>query len=162
MKNNTTMLQDLIIAAKCRKGKAEAITEKGAYWLPLPAIRIRSFGGDGIGQSSTDCINYLELRHYRDGTVKVMVNFHTWHQNHGSSDAYISAPVLKCQTTEEVIIELKKIGLKESDYGQPHVTAAYSDWGQDTLTAALTTLGLPEYELPSPDDEPAPAPSPAI
>ena len=156
MKNNTTTtLQDLIIAAKCRKGKAEAITKKGAYWLACPAIRIRSFGGDGIGQSSTDCRNYLELRHYRDGTVKVMVNFHTWHQNHGSSDTYILAPVLECHTTEEVIVRLKNIGIKEGYY--QNFTAAYSDWGQDTLTEALTTLGLPEYEIPSPDDDPAAA-----
>jgi hypothetical protein len=141
-----TNLKEVIIAAKCRKGKAEAITAKGAYWLACPPIRTRAFGGDGIGQSSADCSFHLELRHYRDGKVRAVLVANSWHQNHGTSteekDFWLAD---QYATVEDVIIYLRLVELWDKE--------GISDYHLEGITAALTALGLPEYPIPSPDDE---------
>lgn len=145
----TTTLQDLIIAAKCRKGKAHAITAQGAYWLALPSIVIRRYGGDGIGQDSADCTNTLELRHHRDGTVRCRVITSSWHQNHGGNKESHHVEINSQDTAEEVVVMLKNYSF--------HGRQPCSDYYQPELIAALVSLGLPEYEIPSPDDVPDPA-----
>lgn len=140
---NMKTLKELIEIRKCRKGESTGTTKQGAFWLACDPILIRSFGGDGIGQSGTDLKNYLQLRHYRSGEVKAVVNFHGWHQNYGTSNSYRTVPILDCTTVEDVIVILK--GISEDE------TAAYSDWGQDKLTAALTDLGMVE-SAPAPDE----------
>lgn len=137
-------LKELIIDRKCRKGESVGTTKSGAFWLACDPIRIRSFGGDGIGQSARNCDNYLQLRHYRSGEVKAVVNYHSWHQNSGTHDSYISVPILDCTTVEDVIVILK--GVSDDD------TAAYSNWGEGNLTKALVGLGMAE-SLPAPDEE---------
>ena len=148
-----TNLREVIIAAKCRKGKAEAITTKGAYWLACEPIDIKYYGGDGIGQSRADMTNTLELRHYRDGKTEATVVTETWHQNHGRQRHSTSTDLLKSETVEDVVIRLKNTDVSEYDYDGSNI--AYHDRNYDRLTAALTALGLPEYSIPSPDDEPA-------
>jgi len=140
-------LSDLIVAAKCRKGAAAGTTKKGAYWLAVEPIKIRCFGGDGIGQSSADCTNYLELRHFRDGAVSIVIHYNSWHQNHGMSDTYqshIGLPM--CETVEDVIVALKSA----NDDG----VSAYSDRMEENLTEALVAFGLPE-SAPAPDEDAA-------
>lgn len=138
-------LKELIVAAKCRKGQSEGTTKQGAFWLACEPIEIRRYGGDGIGDASADCTNYLHLRHFRDGTVKAAVNFRSWHQNHGTNNTYRSCDnILDCTTIEDVIVCLKHI----SDDGSP----AYSDRQMDYLITALTALGLTE-SAPAPDEE---------
>jgi len=138
-------LQDLIIAAKCRKGAAAGTTKKGAYWLACEPIKIRCFGGDGIGQSSPDLTNSLKLRHFRDGDVQTTVEFSSWHQNYGGRSAsYVGVPeIAVCETIEEVIVALKSCGTEVS---------AYSDKMEDNLIEKLTALGLPA-SAPAPDEE---------
>jgi hypothetical protein len=136
-------LQELIVAAKCRKGPSAGTSKHGAFWFACEPIRIRSFGGDGIGQSSPDRQNYLQLRHYRDGKTKAVVNFHSWHQNHGSHDSYRTICILDYTTIEDVIVMLKN--LSQDD------TPAYSDLCKEALTEALSALGMPE-SLPAPDE----------
>lgn len=137
-------LKELIVATKCRKGESAGTNKQGAFWFACEPIPIRRFGGDGIGQSSADCTNYLQLRHYRDGTVKAVVNFHGWHQNHGSSDNYrTSDNILDCATVEDVIVCLKSIS---DEYSH-----AYSDNRQESMVDALTTLGMTEA-APAPDE----------
>lgn len=150
MKTNTktTTLQDRIIATKCRKGKAHAITDRGAYWLACPPIVTRRYGGDGIGQDSADCTNTLELRHYRDGTVRCLIVNSSWHQNHGHHRSANHVEISFQTTAEEVIVMLKNHSI---DDRQP-----CSDYFQPELIATLVALGLPEYEVPSPDDEATP------
>lgn len=152
MKTNTATLQDLIIATKCRKGKAAGITAHGAYWLAIPPIKIRRFGGDGIGQTSPDLTNYLELRHYRNGTVCTYIRHESWHQNYGHETQIIGVDLEEKTTIEEVQVKFKNM-----------TVAGYhplSDYFQEEFIAALSSIGLPEYEIPSPDDEPeTPAPA---
>lgn len=136
-------LKELIEARKCRKGKSNATTEHGAFWLATEAILIRSFGGDGVGQSRKDLRNYLQLQHYRSGEIKAVIQFHGWHENDGESNSYRIVPILDCATIEDVIMILKGISEDEN--------AAYSDWWQDKLTDALTRLGMIEA-APGPDD----------
>lgn len=137
-------LEELIVAAKCRKGTSAGTTKQGAFWLACTPTLIRSFGGDGIGQASTDWRNYLQLRHYRNGEVKAVVNYHGWHQNQGTSDSYRTVQILDCTSIEDVIVILKGVIHNE--------TSAYSDWGKDNLTAALSELGMIE-SAPAPDEE---------
>ena len=140
-------LKELVIAAKCRKGKSTGITKRGAFWLACEEIRIRSFGGDGIGNSSSDLRNYLQLRHYRDGTVGAVVRCNAWHQGDGDSSSYRKvSDVLSCTTTEEVIAVLKRTN-------EWHENASvYSDTHEERLTKALAAMGLPA-SAPAPDDE---------
>ena len=74
--NKMKTLKEIIVETKCRKGESDGTTKQGAFWFACDEILIRSFGGDGVGQSSTDLRNYLQLRHYRNGEVKAVVNFH--------------------------------------------------------------------------------------
>jgi hypothetical protein len=143
-------LQELIVAAKCRKGAAAGTTKKGAYWLACEPIKIRVYGGDGIGQSSPDCTNFLELRHFRDGSVQTVVEFASWHQNQGGRrESYVTVPALAmCETVEDVIVCLKSCGTE---------VAAYSDKMEDKLTDGLVAFGLP-VSAPAPDEEPAEEP----
>lgn len=139
-------LKELIVATKCRKGPADGTTKRGAFWFATDPITIRSYGGDGVGESEASRKNKLHLRHYRDGTVAALVNYHSWHQDDGTSDAYRPAAILDCATVEEVVVVLK--GMSDDD------TAAYSDFNLSGLTTSLMALGLAET-VPSPDDEPA-------
>lgn len=145
MRINMKTLQELIVAAKCRKGESAGTTKQGAFWYACEPILIRSFGGDGIGNASPDRRNFLQLRHFRNGDVKAVINFHSWHQNYGTSDSYGTVSILDCTTVEDVIVILK--GISDDDE-----TSAYSDWGKDKLTAALTTLGMTE-SAPAPDED---------
>lgn len=149
--NTNTTLETLIRSTKCRKGKATAITAKGAYWLAIPPIKIRRFGGDGIGNDSPDRTNTLELRHYRDGKVRTMIKQESWHQNHGNHSEEVIVSLNFHTTAEEVIVTLKNHTICDR---QP-----VSDYFQNDLIDALVGLGLPEYEVPSPDDEPATTPA---
>lgn len=145
-----TNLETAIIATKCRKGKAHAITKRGAYWLACPPIRTRAFGGDGIGQSSADGSFDIELRHYRDGCVTVKLVAYTYHQNHGSHEEVTDLDFAEeISTVEDLIIILRNTNKWERE--------ALTDYWIPKLTEALTALGLPEYPIPSPDDEPTPA-----
>ena len=115
--------------------------------MAVEPIKIRSFGGDGIGQGARDCTNTLELRHYRDGAVRARVHMHAWHQNgsySGAGDWYSNADiVLTCQSVEAVIVNLKNISVDE--------TRAYSDSCEEELAETLEGLGLLEAE-PAPDE----------
>jgi hypothetical protein len=72
-----------------------------------------------------------------------VVNFHGWHQNHGTSNSYRTVPILDCTTVEDVIVILKGVSDDE--------TSAYSDWGNANLSEALTGLGMIEA-APAPDE----------
>ena len=137
-------LKELIENKKCRTGKAYGTSKQGAFWLAVVPIQIRSYGGDGIGQSRADFRNYLQLRHYRDGKVKAVVNFHSWHQNCGDENTYVTAPILDCVSVEDVIVSLMTVNDREDHaYGE--------ETGRENLIAALTGLGLVEA-LPAPDE----------
>lgn len=136
-------LKELIIETKCRRGKSAGTTKRGAYWEASESIMIRNYGGDGIGNNSTDWKNFLELRHYRSGEVQAVVNYHGWHQNRGTTDRYRSVPILDCATVEDVIVVLKGVNCEDE--------AAYSDSFEDRLTAGLAALGMAECE-PAPDE----------
>jgi len=151
MKTDTTTLADLISSAKCRTGKAHAITDKGAYWLAAEPIVIKSYGGDGIGQSRADMRNHLELRHYRDGKRRVVIVTTTWHQNYGRDTITQETSLCSSETVEDVVISLKNTTIGDSDYDGSDI--AFSDYNYDNLAASLMSFGLPEYPIPSPDEE---------
>ena len=138
MKTNTT-LEQLIISKRCRKGKARAISSRGAYWLAHPAITIRRWGGNGIGQNTADCTRTIELRHYRDGKVRVIAKEESYHQNYGTRNKIEDVPS-DASTAEEFVVFLKQCNY-------------LSDYWEDELIADLVAFGLPEYDAPSPDDE---------
>lgn len=140
-------LQECVESVKCRKGQATGTTKRGAYWLACEPIKIRSFGGDGIGNSAASCTHYLELRHYRTGEVRATIHADYWHQNGAKPDVYQSAPILECTTVEQVIVALKGESIGNDDWKD----SVYSDYFEDKLTEALTGLGLAESE-PAPDD----------
>jgi len=136
-------LREAIEQSKCRKGKADGTTKRGAYWLAAD-IKIRSCGGDGIGQSSPDVKWYLELRHYRSGEVRPTINHRSWHQNDGDGNQYFGrSDLCDCTTIEEVVVNLK-LGVEE--WG----TCYGDDWYTD-LRDALGALGLREADT-SPDE----------
>lgn len=147
MKTMKTIKQ-LIEESKCRKGHAEAITKSGAYWLACDEIKLRSFGGDGIGNSGDDCRNFLQLRHFRDGSTKAVVRFWSWHQNSGTETKFKTANILDCVTVEEVVMVLKSTTL-QGDYGN---TSSFDECYMKELTTGLMNLGLAEC-LPAPDEE---------
>ncbi len=143
-------LKELIVAAKCRKGKAVGITKKGAFWLVCEPVFIRSFGGDGVGQNGSDCRNYLQLRHFRSGDVAAVVKFSSWHQNSGTENTFQREDsILECIDVEAVIAALK--GISENDYFGGRCSA-YGDNFEQNLTDELTRLGMNESEK-SPDEE---------
>lgn len=142
-------LKEIIIALRCRKGPAKGTTKRGAYWLACEPIKIRSYGGDGIGNNSAAIRHYLELRHYRSGEVRAAIHVDAHHQNgsySGAGDWWSDcSDILNATTVEEVIVALKSI---TADNG----ATTYSDSFKEELTKALTALGLPE-SAPSHDDE---------
>ena len=131
---------------KCRKGPATGTTKSGAYWHAIEPLKIRHWGGDGIGNSGATLDAHLELRHYRSGEVRALVCVSSWHQNHGNGCTWHRVPILDCATVEDVIVVLKK-GVA-SDYGTETV---YSDYYADQLGEMLRTIGLPDA-APSPDE----------
>jgi hypothetical protein len=137
-------LKELVVEKKCRKGPAFGTTKNGAFWMAVEPIKIRGFGGDGVGNNPSSRTNYLQLRHYRDGAVKAVVNWRSWHQNAGDSNEYVTVDILDCITIEEVVVSLKKASCDGNN--------AYSDRWQSELTGVLLGLGMCET-LPSPDDD---------
>ena len=137
-------LKELIEDRKCRKGQPYGTTTSGAFWLVCDEIKIRRFGGDGIGQSDAERTNFLQLRHYRDGTVKALARYNVWHQNWGDGDSFYTVPILDCETIEEVISVLK--GTDEDE------CQAFGDNHKEALTNALKALGM-EEAAPAPDEE---------
>ncbi len=144
-------LKELIADRKCRKGAAAGTTKRGAYWLACEPIKIRSYGGDGIGQSAPDIDHHLELRHYRSGEIRAMVCRNARHQNSGTSTRYSPAELLDCTTSEQVIVALKG---SQVECGYDYSEHAYSDYFADSLTKTLAALGMPDSE-PAPDEQPA-------
>lgn len=154
-------LAQLIEAQKCRKGKADGTTRKGAYWLVKAddlgekvslEITIRSWGGDGIGQSRADLRNYLQFRHFRNGNACAMVRRHSWHQNDGHRDTYTMIPALMdCTTVEQAIVALKGVKTDPCDHYHSSPENVYSDNFEKDLTGWLVALGMTEME-PAPDD----------
>lgn len=137
-------IKELVIAQKCRKGPAAGTTKRGAFWLAIEPIIIRCHGGDGVGNNSADVRNYLELRHYRSGEVRVIIHLVSWHQNSGTDHHYwdVTDATVNCETIEDLIVALKGQG---NDYGH-----AYSDHFAEKLNV-LESLGLPK-SAPSPDE----------
>lgn len=147
-------LKELIINTKCRKGKARAIDKHGAFWLACPEIEIRVWGGDGVGQSMPNHKNYLELRHYRNGTVVACVTFQSWHQNAGTTECVRTADqILSCTDIESVIVALKNLPHELlSPAAEGYFPDAYSDSKYARLSSALIGLGLSEAQA-APDEE---------
>ena len=142
-------LTQIIHATKCRKGKAAGTTKKGAFWLACDEIKIRSWGGDGIGQSGADMDYLLQLRHFRNGETAASLHYHAWHQNDGTTHKYHTCPaLLDCTTVEQIIVVLKGTQV-DSGYCPENV---YSDRMEEKLTAALVALGMPVMET-APDEE---------
>ncbi len=147
-------LREAIVQAHCRQGKAAGTTKDGAFWRVIKGtadnkrIKIRTYGGNGIGQSSASVDNWLELRHYRDGAVRARVHVDAWHVNgarSGAGDWWLNADaILDFTTAEAVIVALK--GIRSEDHGP-----AYSDMYESELTTALWALGIPASE-PAPDE----------
>lgn len=147
-------LKKLIINNKCRKGKSRGIDKNGAFWLAWPEIEIRSWGGDGVGQASPSCTNFLELRHYRNGDVVACVTFQSWHQNTGTTEYVRTAyRILSCTDVESVIVALKNLpDYPLSPDAPDYFPDAYSDAKYVYLASALTQLGMSEAPA-SPDEE---------
>lgn len=143
-KTHMQTLNELIEAKKCRKGKAHGITSDGAYWLAMEPVKIRSYGGDGIGNNGVSWDHHLQIRHYRSGAVEAVVHTSGWHQNSGKSNEYHAVSIGECETVEQVIVKLKSMKCDGA--------AAYSDRFQSELTSALVSIGMIE-PLPSPDDQ---------
>lgn len=144
---NMKTLKELVIETKCRTGSADGTTKRGAFWRAVDPILIRSYGGDGIGQSSAKIDHFLHLRHYRSGEVSAVVCVHGWHQNYGPSNNWVPvSAILDCTTLEDVIVALKAAKGEEG-------LSLYSNWGEGNLRKSLLGLGLIE-SLPAPDDQP--------
>ena len=139
-------LEELVVAAKCRRGGSVGITSRGAYWFAGQPISTARLGGDGIGQNAPVVECLLELRHYRSGLVQAVIYRDAWHQNgewSGSGDEWYSMPlILGCTSVEEVIAALRGSKVK-----------CYSGSCEAGLTAALLSLGLLPCP-PSPDEDP--------
>lgn len=140
-------IREAIEATKCRKGTADGTTKDGAYWLAIPPVKIRRWGGDGIGNSGADMTTKLELRHYRSGETRAVAHVDGWHQNGGTRDQWHRLDILDCATVEDVIVALK-CGVS-GDYDRETV---YSDLCEDALQDALAKLGL-AVSAPSPDEQ---------
>lgn len=142
-------LKELVVASRCRKGEAVGTTRRGAYWLACKPILIRSYGGDGVGNSAADVRHFLVLRHFRDGQVTSVIHYHWWHQNGGGpGDSYHAVDLLECTTVEQVICKLKGTRIDLDDDWSEH---AYSDFRKEELEESLTALGMPVSE-PAPDE----------
>ena len=147
-------ISDIIIDSKCRRGGADGTTQNGAYWVcPASPIignvglktMIRSFGGDGIGQSRANCHNYLQLRHYRSGKVEAVILCNSWHQNCGAEQTIVIADsILSATTTEE--LEVALLALTDE-----YDTNYYSQSMRENLDELAEKIGLPE-SLPAPDE----------
>jgi hypothetical protein len=139
-------LKEAVQKERCRKGKADGITKRGAYWLACEPIVLRRAGGDGIGQSAPDITWSLEIRHFRDNSVVPTLHRSAWHQNgsySGGGDRYfIREGLADVTTVEEAIANLKAGTSEEHCYH----SSRYAE-----VRDALLALGLPEA-APSPDD----------
>lgn len=147
-------LKTLVEHTRCRKGPAFGTTKSGAFWLAIPPIRIRSYGGDGIGQSSAAVTHELQLRYFRDGTIQAVVRYQSWHQNSDTTETFTCVDILNLNTVEEVVIALKRIEIKaDEEYAwdvSPR-TNAYSDQYRKHLEVALINLGM-SLAAPAPDE----------
>lgn len=138
-------LKELIEAARCRKGAAAGIDERGEWWQAGPTIKTGRSGGDGIGNSAATVRCDLQMRHYRSGTVVVGVLVERWHQNVGTRSEWVSmAGLEECQTGAEVI----EFMLNWDEEG----LSVLSEWCRDYVVDGLADFGL-LASAPSPDEE---------
>lgn len=105
---NPATLADIVRARRVRKGKADGIDDNGAWWWGWPAEispRIRSRGGDGVGQSAPSVTVELRARHYRCGRVVAGAWLASWHQNTGDRVAWVPLDGITDAATAEDVIE---------------------------------------------------------
>lgn len=134
-------LAQLVVGQRCRKGKAAGVTKSGSYWMAAQSDAfdwIGGYGGDGIGNNGPAVKTFLELRHYRDGTVRAFVRRESWHQNTGDRIEYVNASrILPCTTIEDV--EAALLGLTDS-----HEMPVYETYHRSSLLKVLSVFGMPE------------------
>lgn len=153
-------LQDAVIAARCRKGKAHGNTAHGAFWNVFDPICILSYGGDGIANNEANEEMYLRLRHFRDGSLIASVHHSSWTQNYGTESEVKVIPDLNTASTiEEVETILLATHFTTQDMvpfkglvDLPIPVYQANSYWQDQLVAELTKLGLPET-VASPDED---------
>lgn len=139
-------LNELLVAQKARKGKSTGVTKRGAFWLVIKPIKIRSYGGDGIGQSRHSLWHNLEFQHFRNGEMDAKIVVNSWHQNDGdNSQTFDVSEILDVTNVEDLIAMLKG-----KECGETH---AYSDRYEADLTSSMRSLGLSDFP-PGPDEDP--------
>ena len=137
-------LAGLLRARKARKGKPSGSNAGGSYWALVNA-EIRSYGGDGIGQSDADKRDFFVVRHYRDGSLSALVRTEAHHQNTGVIRETSEVPeALKVRTIEELVVCLKAANFRVTGDGVRALIEAIPE--------------LPEAPT-APDEDTAPASS---
>lgn len=141
MKNLETITKN----NKSRKGKASGTTKNGAYWIALDIEIAR----ERVCDYNEDILLLIELqiRHFRSGDVVAVVSYLYENYNLYQSffEEFESDSVPKCETIEDVIIELKNLGIPEFEN--------VPEGSYTPLKAALKEYGLSEYAS-GPDTEP--------
>lgn len=142
-------LEDLIREKKCRVGRPYGIDLDGEFWIVTKdPITIRSFGGDGVGNSTPSRYVYLELRHYRDDRVRAYAVDHSWHQNDGDFDClYLIDELLEACTQNDLHFLLLLVG----DKRQFIFFEGNCEYINKLLVEAMTYLGLPVMVI-APDE----------
>ncbi len=135
-------VKEIVIDRKIRKGPARKITKDGAYWEVSTCIR--SHGGDGFGQNSSDLKDWMDIRHYRSGEIRGYITMEIWHQNDGTNFERTRADdLLDCATIEDIIQAVSGHLINDTPCG-------VSAYGRDQLILEFPELPLAEK---SPDDE---------
>lgn len=146
-------VEDLVVAAKCRKGSAVDVDERGAYWVAL-SVCTRAYGSGGIGNEAPSVEVILELRHYRSGGVVAFLRKEQWHQNTGENVLEMETPpdtILSCTTVEDVVVSLYDMDI-EDPQDCPESTAAYHRSKYPEVKREFARLGL-IVALPGPDED---------
>lgn len=130
---------------KTRKGKASGTTKNGSYWIALDIEIIRERARD----YNRDILMLIEMqiRHFRSGDVIAVVTYtyDNYNLHQSAFEEFESDSIPKCETIEDVIIELKNLGIPEFE-NVPEGSYTH-------LKAALKEYGLSEYAS-GPDTEP--------
>ena len=154
-------LEKMVTTTISRTGAADGTTDKGRYWLLFEPVILKEMGN---GWDSAKEEFSLHIRHFEDGEVQAVVEREVdWRRNNIFSTKFYSLnALLKCESTEDVVVILKK-GIKTGEFlrddfgnetGVPFILDCYSDYFSTKLAQTLAaSLGMPQSR-PGPDEAP--------
>lgn len=143
-------LETAVKSTACRKLGVSGTSRQGRYWLACPKITIKDRGN---GWDAPEEVFVLRLQHLENGKVEAVVQRQYSDQRNQIKNKtdFLIHGLLKSETIEDVIVELKK-GVSPGEInGEVIIIDCFDDYYAEDLSKSLSSLGM-EQSRPGPDE----------